>query len=232
MLLLPSAMGWSSQSLPLSEQLHVSKLSSTHVPHTLSMSGADRTFTPLRAGSVVAMVTPMTAKNDIDYPKLTSLLEWHVEQGTDGAIILGTTGEASTISMVEREKIIKTAVATVKDKNFPIIIGTGAIDPSKVIEMNQQALDCGADAALVVTPYYVKPPQRALINHFTTIADAVPLPVILYNCPGRTACDMSPETIAKLSQHTNIVGCKDATGDPSRIIVERDLCGDKSLFWR
>lgn len=158
---------------------------------------------PVVGGSVVALVTPMTERNDVDFENLKSLLSWHVAQGSDGAVILGTTGEASTISMEEREKIIKTAVATVNGA-FPIIVGTGTIDGTKVIELSKQALECGADATLIITPYYVKPPQRALVQHFLRIADAVPLPMILYNCPGRTGVDMKPATVAQMSTHPNV----------------------------
>ena len=155
-------------------------------------------------GSVVALVTPMTEKNEIDYDKLQELLEWHVKEGTDGAVILGTTGEASMITIEERTEIIKRAVNTVK-QSFPIIVGTGTIETSKVIELSRHALECGADASLVITPYYIKPPQRALVTHFLEIANAVPLPMIVYNCPGRTGVDMKPETIAELKHKFVII---------------------------
>lgn len=173
-------------------------------------------------GSVVALVTPMKPDGAIDYPKLVDLLKWHVDQGTDGAVILGTTGEASMISMEERKEIIKTSVATVNGA-FPIIVGTGTIETGKVIQLSQQALECGADASLVITPYYIKPPQRALVQHFSTIAKEVPLPMILYNCPGRTGVDLKPETIGEIaSNNKNIIGVKDATGDLSRIQAIRN----------
>lgn len=187
-------------------------------------------FNPVVGGSVVALVTPMTETNEIDFPALISLLQWHVKEGSNGAVILGTTGEASTISLLEREQIIKTAVKVV-NKAFPVIVGTGTIDPAAVKKLSQQALDCGADASLVITPYYVKPPQRALVKHFTDIADSVPLPMILYNCPGRTGVDMKPATIAQLATHPNIIGVKDATGDLSRVKELRDLCGKDFLIF-
>ena len=167
-----------------------------------------RSFKQLRmvqvnGGSIVALVTPMESDRKIDYPKLIELLEWHKSEETDGVVILGTTGEASTISMLEREKIIKSAVLTV-NKAFPVIVGTGTIDADKVIELSQQALDCGADASLVITPYYVKPPQRALVEHFKRIADAVALPMIVYNCPGRTGVDLKPTTVSQISSHPNV----------------------------
>lgn len=183
------------------------------------------------AGSVVALVTPMTSDNKIDYPKLVELLEWHVKAGTDGAVILGTTGESSTITNDERTEIIKTSVATVKG-GFPIIVGTGTIDPNKVIELCRNAKDLGADASLIITPYYIKPPQRALVTHFRSIADAVALPLIAYNCPGRTGVDMKPETVAQIASHPNIIGLKDATGDQARVKLHRDLCGKGFLLYR
>ena len=186
---------------------------------------------PCKGGSVVALVTPMTGgSNAVDYAALTNLLKWHVSEGTDGAVILGTTGESTMISLEERTKIIQTAVATVNGA-FPIIVGTGTIETSKVIEMGLHAKQHGADATLVITPYYVKPPQRALVKHFTDIANAVDLPMIVYNCPGRTGVDMKPETVAQLASHKNIVGIKDATGDLSRVATLRSLCGPKFLIY-
>lgn len=181
-------------------------------------------------GSVVALVTPMTASNEIDYPSLVSLLKWHMSEGTDGAVILGTTGESTMISMEERGKIIDAAVATVSGK-FPVIVGTGTIETSKVIELGKHAQAHGADATLVITPYYVKPPQRALVKHFSDIADAVDLPMIVYNCPGRTGVDMKPETVAQLAKHPRIVGIKDATGDLDRVAMLRSQCGPGFLIY-
>lgn len=183
-----------------------------------------------KGGSVVALVTPMTKTNEIDYPKLLKLLEWHVKEGTDGAVILGTTGESTTITMDERTEIIKLAVKTLKGK-MPIIVGTGTIDPNKVIELSQHAKELGADASLIITPYYVKPPQRALVKHFTHIADKVALPMIVYNCPGRTGVDMKPETVAEFSKHPLIVGIKDASGDLSRVAQFRKLCVPDFLLY-
>lgn len=150
--------------------------------------------------------------------------------GTNGAVVLGTTGESSTISMEEREKIIKTSVETVNGE-FPVIIGTGTIETDKVIELSKQAKDLGADAVLIITPYYVKPPQRALVKHFVAIADAIDFPVILYNCPGRTGVDMKPETVALMAGHKNIIGIKDATGDLARVETLRSLCGPEFLIF-
>lgn len=184
----------------------------------------------LRAGSVVALITPMNADMSIDYASFVDLLKWHVVEGTDGAVILGTTGEATMIGPEDRTEIIKTAVKTVAGA-FPIIVGTGTIQTEKVIEMCQNAKDCGADASLVITPYYIKPPQRALVKHFWSIADAVDLPMVLYNCPGRTGVDMKPETVYELSRHKGIVGIKDATGDLERIPGMRKSVGDAFLIF-
>jgi hypothetical protein len=134
-------------------------------------------------GSVVALVTPMNSDYSVDFASLRSLLRWHVEKGTKGAVILGTTGEASTIDLETRTLIIKEAVSTVAGE-MPIIVGTGTTDPTTALALSQNAKDCGADATLVITPYYVKPPQRALIKHFTDLANSVDIPMILYNCPG------------------------------------------------
>ena len=184
----------------------------------------------VRGGSVVALVTPMTETNAIDYRQLDDLLRWHVSEGTDGIVILGTTGESSMINLEDRMKIIQASIATVNGA-VPIIVGTGSIEANKVIELSQQALDLGADATLVITPYYVKPPQRALVTHFQTIADAVKIPMILYNCPGRTGVDLKPETLTNLATHPNIIGIKDATGDLSRVESIRQICGKDFLIY-
>jgi 4-hydroxy-tetrahydrodipicolinate synthase len=171
----------------------------------------------------------MTPTGDIDYGLLRKLLQFHVQEGTDNLCILGTTGEASVMSMAEREKVLKVAVEEVKGK-MPILAGTGTINPAHVKEMTQQAIDLGCDANLVVCPYYVKPPQRGLIQHFITMAD-MGLPVVIYNIPGRTAVDMKNENIAICAEHENVIGVKDATGDLSRIQSLRDLVGKDFLMY-
>lgn len=206
-----------------------SRLNRQPKPFNLSLSSdANNDRIPLGNGSYVALVTPMDTSGAVDLGTLRSMLQWHVESGTDGLCILGTTGEATTLSMKEREEVLKVAVEEVKGK-MPILVGTGTINPNSVKEQTQQAIDLGCDGALVVTPYYVKPPQRALVNHFTTIAD-MGLPVILYNVPGRTAVDMSTETIALCAAHDNIVGLKDATGQIERVAEVRKKCGDDFLL--
>ena len=169
----------------------------------------------LRKGSTCALLTPFTPSGKIDVPGLENLLDFHVAQGTDNLCVLGTTAEAAVMSMGERELALKTIVNKVKGK-IPLLVGTGTIDPNAVKAMTQQAIDLGGDASLVVSPYYVKPPQRGLIRHFTEMAD-MGLPIILYNVPGRSAVDLSDETIATLAEHASIIGIKDATGDLSRV---------------
>jgi len=178
--------------------------------------------TPMRQGSYVALITPMTQTGAVDFPQLRSLLQFHLESGTDGLCILGTTGEASVLTMAERKAVLDVAVEEVKG-TIPILVGTGTIDPEHVKEQTLQAIDCGCDASLVVTPYYVKPPQRALIRHFETMAD-LGLPVCIYNVPGRTGVDFLPESIGKVAGHPNIVAVKEATGDVSRVAQIYDAC--------
>jgi 4-hydroxy-tetrahydrodipicolinate synthase len=180
----------------------------------------------MRRGSTVAIITPMIPETGaVDMEGLRKLLRYHVEQGTDNLCILGTTGEASVLTMEERKLILTTAVAEVKGK-IPILVGTGTINPNGVKTFTQQAMDLGCDAALVVTPYYVKPPQRCLIQHMTDIADAVALPVVIYNVPGRTGVDFKDENIAIAAQHPGIIGVKDATGDVSRVETMRRLTNE------
>eukprot|EP00568_Trieres_chinensis_P005993 CAMPEP_0183300406 /NCGR_PEP_ID=MMETSP0160_2-20130417/6846_1 /TAXON_ID=2839 ORGANISM="Odontella Sinensis, Strain Grunow 1884" /NCGR_SAMPLE_ID=MMETSP0160_2 /ASSEMBLY_ACC=CAM_ASM_000250 /LENGTH=351 /DNA_ID=CAMNT_0025462819 /DNA_START=157 /DNA_END=1212 /DNA_ORIENTATION=- len=183
---------------------------------------------PLKAGSTVALITPFTPAGDVDYPTLRSLLRLHVESGTDGLCILGTTGEASVLTPEERDAVLKVAVEEVKGK-IPILAGTGTVDPAKVKDLTLHAMDVGCDAALVVTPYYVKPPQRALVRHMLAAADHG-LPVVVYNVPGRTGVDMKPESLAQCADHENVVGVKEATGDISRVGAIRELTGDKLLL--
>lgn len=177
----------------------------------------------LKKGSTVALLTPFTSDGKIDVPCLEKLLQFHLESGTDNLCVLGTTAEASTMSMEERALALTTIVNAVKGK-IPVMVGTGTINPVSVKAMTQQAIDLGADANLVVSPYYVKPPQRCLVRHFTEIAD-MGLPVILYNVPGRTACDIKDETVVTLAEHENIVGIKDATGDLSRLASLKKALG-------
>mmetsp|Transcript_16880 Transcript_16880/g.47388 ORF Transcript_16880/g.47388 Transcript_16880/m.47388 type:complete len:353 (-) Transcript_16880:92-1150(-) len=186
-----------------------------HVETSLNAGPNGSAMMPLRRGSTCALLTPFTESGDIDLRNLEQLLQMHVDQGTDNLCVLGTTAEAATMSMEEREIVLKKVVEIAKGK-IPIMVGTGTINPTSVKAMTQQAIDLGADANLLVSPYYVKPPQRALVKLFTQTAD-MGLPVVLYNVPGRTNVDISDETLALCAEHDKIVAVKDATGDLSRV---------------
>lgn len=166
-------------------------------------------------GSIVAIVTPMLKDGGVDWKSLKKLVEWHIEQGTNSIVAVGTTGEASTLSMEEHTQVIK-EIIRVANKRIPIIAGTGANSTREAIELTKAAKDLGADAALLVTPYYNKPTQEGLYQHYKAIAEAVELPLILYNVPGRTGVDLSNDTAVRLAEIPNIVGIKDATGDVPR----------------
>ncbi|ARD27371.1 MULTISPECIES: 4-hydroxy-tetrahydrodipicolinate synthase [Acinetobacter calcoaceticus/baumannii complex] len=166
-------------------------------------------------GSIVAIVTPMLKDGGVDWKGLEKLVEWHIEQGTNSIVAVGTTGEASTLSMEEHTQVIK-EIIRVANKRIPIIAGTGANSTREAIELTKAAKDLGADAALLVTPYYNKPTQEGLFQHYKAIAEAVELPLILYNVPGRTGVDLSNDTAVRLAEISNIVGIKDATGDVPR----------------
>ncbi|EPF81783.1 4-hydroxy-tetrahydrodipicolinate synthase [Acinetobacter rudis] len=163
-------------------------------------------------GSIVAIVTPMFEDGSVDWKSLEKLVEWHIKQGTASIVAVGTTGEPSTLSMEEHAKVIK-EIIRVANKRIPVIAGTGANSTHEAIELTKEAKALGADAALLVTPYYNKPTQEGLYQHFKAVAAAVDLPIILYNVPGRTGVDMQNETIIRLADVDNIIGIKDATGD-------------------
>lgn len=171
----------------------------------------------------------MTSTGDVHVPNLRSLLQYHVESGTDNLCILGTTGEAAVMSMDERQLILQTAVEECKGK-IPIMAGCGTINPTAVKAMTQQAIDIGCDANLLVTPYYVKPPQRGMIKMFTQMAD-MGLPVVLYNIPGRASINLEDASVATCAEHENIVGLKDATGDLSRLESLRPMVGEDFLLY-
>ena len=166
-------------------------------------------------GSIVALVTPMFEDGSVDWKGLEKLVEWHIAQGTNSIVAVGTTGEASTLNMAEHTQVIK-EVIRVANKRIPIIAGTGANSTHEAIELTKEAKELGADAALLVTPYYNKPTQEGLFQHYKAIAEAVDLPIILYNVPGRTGVDMLNETVIRLASVPHIVGIKDATGDLPR----------------
>ena len=166
-------------------------------------------------GSIVAIVTPMFEDGSVDWKGLEKLVEWHIQQGTNSIVAVGTTGEASTLSMAEHTQVIK-EVIRVANKRIPVIAGTGANSTHEAIELTKEAKELGADAALLVTPYYNKPTQEGLFQHYKAIAEAVDLPQILYNVPGRTGVDLLNETVIRLADIPQIVGIKDATGDVAR----------------
>ncbi len=178
------------------------------------------------SGSMVALVTPMHKDGSVDQESLARLVEFHVENGTDAIVAVGTTGESATLNEQEHCQTIKQIVELANNR-VPVIAGTGANSTSEAIELTKCAMDAGADACLLVTPYYNKPTQEGLYQHFKTIADNVAIPQILYNVPGRTAVDMLPETVARLANIANIVGIKEATGDLQRGKQIMDECGDK-----
>ncbi len=176
-------------------------------------------------GSMVALITPMTASGDIDEVALEALVAFHLENGTDAIVAVGTTGESATLSYKEHRHVMKRVVELVNGK-IPVIAGTGSNSTIEAIEMSEIAREDGADACLLVTPYYNKPTQEGLYQHYKKIAESVAIPHILYNVPGRTACDLLPATVERLAAISNIVGVKEATGnlDRAKEILER--CGD------
>ncbi len=178
------------------------------------------------SGSMVALVTPMAGDGSVDQKSLENLVEFHIENGTDAIVAVGTTGESATLNEKEHCHVIK-QVVELADNRIPVIAGTGANSTTEAIELTQCAMQAGADACLLVTPYYNKPTQEGLYLHFKKIAESVAIPQILYNVPGRTAVDMLPETIARLAGISNIVGIKEATGDLQRGKQIIDECGDK-----
>ncbi len=167
-------------------------------------------------GSLVALVTPMIPNGDVDYVALENLIDWHIEKGTNGIVSVGTTGESATVNIKEHLEVISHTVKYVNSR-IPVIAGTGANSTSEAIELTMESKQMGADFSLLVTPYYNKPNQKGLIQHYTKVANEVDLPQILYNVPSRTACDLKPSSVKILSEHKNIVGIKEAVGDPKRI---------------
>lgn len=176
-------------------------------------------------GSIVAIVTPF--KNGaVDEEKLRELVEFQIENGTDAIVPCGTTGESSTLSYEEHDRVIEVVVEQV-NKRVPVIAGTGSNSTHEAIEITKHAKELGADGALLVTPYYNKPSQEGLYLHYKAVADAVALPQILYNVPGRTGVNLLPETVARLAEHANIVAIKEATGSLQQASEVLALCGDK-----
>lgn len=176
-------------------------------------------------GSLVALVTPMLSDGSVDYDQLEALMDFHVDQGTNGLVIAGTSGESATLSHQEHQQLLKQSYEIINGR-LPMIAGTGANSTSEAIELTRFAHKAGAEACLLVTPYYNKPTQKGLILHHQAIARAVDIPQILYNVPGRTACDMQPETVAELARVKNIVGIKEATGNMQRLAEIKQLVDD------
>ncbi|HAX73710.1 MAG TPA: 4-hydroxy-tetrahydrodipicolinate synthase [Firmicutes bacterium] len=180
-------------------------------------------------GSGVALITPFQ-NNEIDYKKLAALLEWHVQQQTDAIIICGTTGEAATMSEEEKKAVVKFTVETV-NKRIPVIAGSGSNNTASAILFSQYCESVGVDGLLVVTPYYNKATDVGLIKHYEAIATHVNIPIILYNVPGRTGLNMSPNVVFKLSQIPNIVGIKEASGNISQVAEIARLCGENFYIY-
>ncbi len=177
-------------------------------------------------GSMVALVTPMTNTGDIDEQALEALVAFHIENGTDAIVAVGTTGESATLSHKEHSYVVKRVVQLV-NKRIPVIAGTGSNSTAEAIELTKAAMHDGADACLLVTPYYNKPPQEGLYQHYKKIAESVAIPQILYNVPGRTGCDLLPETVERLAVFSNIVGIKEATGNIERAREIMQRCGER-----
>ena len=181
-------------------------------------------------GSIVALITPMHSDGIVDWETLDALVDWHIDNGTHGIVPVGTTGESATLNPDEHCDVIKRVVGRVNGR-VPVIAGTGANATAEAIYLTSQAKNAGADACLLVTPYYNKPTQEGLYQHYKRIAEAVDIPQVLYNVPGRTACDMLADTVARLCKLPNIVGIKEATGDLKRAQEIQDKCdGDVILL--
>ena len=180
-------------------------------------------------GSIVALVTPMNPDGSIDIDNFKSLLDFHIENKTDGVVVLGTTGECPTIDFDEHTFLVKEAVAHINGR-IPVIAGTGANSTKEAVFLTKSAKEAGVDACLLVTPYYNKPNQQGLLEHYKAINDAVNIPQILYNVPSRTGCDLKNETVVLLSKLSNIIGIKDATGELDRISFLKDKVKNDFIF--
>lgn len=181
------------------------------------------------SGSIVALVTPMNAAGDIDYISLKKLVDFHVEAGTDAIVSVGTTGESATVTFDEHVNIVLKTLEFA-DGRIPVIAGSGSNSTHEAVSFSRRFSETGVAGCLSVVPYYNKPSQQGLYLHFKAISEASPLPLILYNVPGRTVTDLLPETVARLSVIENIIGIKDATGCLSRVAMHRELCGDDFIL--
>jgi 4-hydroxy-tetrahydrodipicolinate synthase len=176
-------------------------------------------------GSLVALITPMREDGSIDEKAYAELVDWQIKEGTHGLVPVGTTGESPTLSHEEHKRVVEICVNVAKGR-VPVIAGAGSNSTEEAIDLTRHAKEAGADAALIVTPYYNKPTQEGMYLHFTAIADAVDLPIIIYNIPPRSVVDMTPETMGRLAKHRNIVGVKDATANLTRPLHQRRTCGE------
>ena len=176
-------------------------------------------------GSIVALVTPMDAHGEIDFPVLENLVDLHLEAGTDAIVVAGTTGESATLSAAEHQQLLSAVIGQV-DGRIPVLAGTGAADTAVTIARSRAAARLGADAVLVVTPYYIRPMQSGLLAHYRAVADAAELPLVIYNVPSRTCVDILPETVAELASRSEIIAIKEAVADAGRVRELVDLCGD------
>ena len=176
-------------------------------------------------GSLVALITPMREDGSVDEKAYAEFVDWQIKEGTHGVVPVGTTGESPTLSHDEHRRVVEIAIEVAKGR-VPVIAGAGSNSTEEAIALTRHAKEAGADAALIVTPYYNKPTQEGMFLHFTAIADAVDLPIIIYNIPPRSVVDMSVETMARLAKHRNIIGVKDATANLTRPLHTRRACGD------
>jgi 4-hydroxy-tetrahydrodipicolinate synthase len=176
-------------------------------------------------GSLVALITPMRDDGSVDEKAYAEFVDWQIKEGTNGVVPVGTTGESPTLSHEEHRRVVEIAIEVAKGR-VPVIAGAGSNSTEEAIALTRHAKEAGADAALIVTPYYNKPTQEGMFLHFSAIADAVDLPIIIYNIPPRSVVDMSVETMARLAKHRNIVGVKDATANLVRPLHTRRACGD------
>ncbi|QXO18071.1 MULTISPECIES: 4-hydroxy-tetrahydrodipicolinate synthase [Vibrio] len=176
------------------------------------------------SGSIVALITPFNSDGEVDYRSLKKLVDYHIDAGTDGIVSVGTTGESATLSIEEHVKVVEKTVEF-SDGRIPVIAGTGANATHESVTFSRLLNNTGISGYLSVTPYYNKPTQEGLYQHYKVISQETDVPVILYNVPGRTAVDMKPETVARVAELKNIVALKDATGDLSRVALHRELCG-------
>lgn len=180
------------------------------------------------SGSIVALVTPLDTDGEVDYTSLKNLVDYHIDAGTNGIVAVGTTGESATLSVEEHVKLVMKTLEFA-DGRIPVIAGTGANATHEAVTFSKLFHDSGVAGCLSVTPYYNKPTQEGLFLHYKAISEATEIPQILYNVPGRTAVDLLPETVARLSEFDNIVALKDATADLERVALTRELCGDNII---